>query len=41
MTKTEMALETLVYSPLNHPTHMLDLEYFIYFTLCEIFKLFI
>jgi hypothetical protein len=39
MTKTEMVLETLVYSPLNHLTRMLSGENFIELRLCESFQL--
>jgi len=39
MTKTEMVLETLVYSPLNHLTRMLNGENFIELILRESFQL--
>jgi hypothetical protein len=39
MTRTEMVLETLVYSPFNHLTQMLASEYFIEFSHREGFKL--
>jgi hypothetical protein len=39
--RTEMVLETLVYSPFNHLTRLLVREYFIEFSLRESFKLYI
>jgi hypothetical protein len=39
MTKTEMVLETLVYSPLNHLTRMLSGEIFIKLSIRESFQL--
>ena len=38
MTKTEMVVETLVYSPLNHLTRMLSGENFIELGLRESFR---
>ena len=39
MTRTETAVETLVYSPLNHLTWLLAREYFIEFRCSDSFKL--
>ena len=37
MTRTQMVLETLVYSPFNHLMQMLAQEYFTEFSHCESF----
>ena len=41
MTRTDMVLEELVYSSFDHLMRLLAQEYFIEFSHCEIFKLYI